>query len=76
MNLAVWEGGGRLRLYNYNYDDSMRERMGRVLHNGITQLWENKTLCDLAVVIGGKVSKQDIACEFMCYNCKSALYVK
>ena len=66
MNLAVWEGEGRLRLYTYNYEDTFRERVGRFIHNGITQLWEDQALFDLEVVICGKVSDTGLAYMYTC----------
>ena len=66
MNLAVWEGEGRLRLYSYSYEDTFRERVGRFIHNGITQLWEDQALFDLEVVICGKVSGTGLAYMYIC----------
>ena len=56
MNLAVWEGEGKLRLYSYNYEDTFKERVGRFIHTGIAQLWDGGELFDLEVIISGKVS--------------------
>nr|KAG5688159.1 hypothetical protein BaRGS_028452 [Batillaria attramentaria] len=55
MNLAKWDGEGRLRLYSYTQEDSFRERVGRFIHDGLQQLWEDDQLFDLEVIIDDKV---------------------
>lgn len=55
MNLAVWEGEGQVRLYSYKYKDTVKERVSRFVHFGLTRLWDAQQLLDLDVMVGGQL---------------------
>lgn len=55
MNIARWDGEGRIRLYTYNFEDTYKERVGRYIHKGLTQLWKAEQLFDLEVNISDQV---------------------
>lgn len=53
--LARYDENGVLRLFHHTHDDTVKERVARIIHDGLMEMWDVEQLFDLQVIIQEKV---------------------